>query len=122
MDQCTHLGFTHKYPRPAVTSDSVVITKEEFPKILLIQRGNETFKDYWAFPRGFMEMDETIEQCAVRELEEETGIKLDFSDLTLLGVYSKVDRDPRDRTVSVAYNQIKFARGHSSRQYKGVRG
>ena len=99
----TIMAYTYKYPRPAVTTDCVVITKEKLPKILLIQRGNEPFKDYWAFPGGFMEMDETIEQCAVRELEEETGIRIDISDLTLLGVYSKVDRDPRGRTISVAY-------------------
>lgn len=97
------MEYTYKYPRPAVTADCVVMTKEEHPKVLLILRGNEPFKDYWAFPGGFMNMDETIEQCAVRELEEETGIKLKISDLTLLGVYSKVDRDPRGRTLSVTF-------------------
>ena len=97
------MGYTYKYPRPAVTADLVVIAREKFPKVLVIHRANEPFKGHWALPGGFMEMDETIEQCAVRELEEETGIKIKTSDLTLLGVYSKVDRDPRGRTISVAF-------------------
>ena len=95
------MEYTYKYPRPAVTADSVVITREEQPKVLLIQRGNEPFKGNWAFPGGFMNMDETTEQCAIRELEEETGLQV--TDLKQIGAYSKVDRDPRGRTVSVAY-------------------
>ena len=95
------MTFTYEYPRPAVTADCVVIAKEKEPKVLLIQRGNEPFKGCWAFPGGFMNMDETTEQCAVRELEEETGLKV--SDIQQIGAYSKVDRDPRGRTVTVAY-------------------
>ena len=98
------MSYTYKYPRPAVTADCVVITKENEPKVLLIQRGNEPFKGPWAFPGGFMNMDETTEQCAVRELEEETGLKI--SEIKQIGAYSKVDRDPRGRTVTVAYLAI----------------
>ena len=70
------MAYTYKYPRPAVTADCVVITKEAEPKVLLIQRGDQPFKGGWAFPGGFMNMDETTEQCAIRELEEETGLRL----------------------------------------------
>ena len=59
------MAYTYKYPRPAVTADCVVITKEAEPKVLLIQRGDQPFKGGWAFPGGFMNMDETTEQCAV---------------------------------------------------------
>ena len=96
--------YSYKYPRPAVTSDCVVITKEKVPKVLLIQRGSEPFKGAWAFPGGFMEIDETTEQCAIRELEEETGLVV--TDIHQIGAYSKVDRDPRGRTITVAYLSI----------------
>ena len=69
------MEYIYKYPRPAVTADCIVITKEAEPKVLLIERGDEPFKGCWAFPGGFMNMDETTEQCAIRELEEETGLK-----------------------------------------------
>jgi len=95
------MAYTYKYPRPAVTADCVVITNEQQPKVLLIQRGNEPFKGCWAFPGGFMDMDKTTEHCAVRELKEETGLAV--SDLHQIGTYSKIDRDPRGRTISVAY-------------------
>ena len=98
------MSYTYKYPRPAVTADCDVITHEAEPRVLLIKRGGEPFKDCWAIPGGFMEMNETTEQCAVRELKEETNIVI--SDLHQIGVYSKVDRDPRGRTVSVAYLAI----------------
>ena len=98
------MSYTYEYPRPAVTADCVVITKENEPQVLLIQRGNEPFKGCWAFPGGFMNMDETTEQCAVRELEEETGLKV--TEIKQIGAYSRVDRDPRGRTITVAYLAI----------------
>ena len=81
-----------------------MITREAEPKVLLIQRGDQPFKGGWAFPGGFMNMDETTEQCAIRELEEETGLRL--SNVHQIGAYSKVDRDPRGRTITVAYLAI----------------
>ncbi len=48
-----------------------------------------------------MNMDETTEQCAFRELEEETGLKI--GEVHQIGAYSRVDRDPRGRTITVAY-------------------
>ena len=95
------MAYEYKYPRPAVTADAVVITKKEPQKVLLIERGGEPFKGCWAFPGGFMNMDETAEQCAFRELEEETGLQL--TEAKQIGCYSDVDRDPRGRTLSVAY-------------------
>ena len=98
------MAYAYKYPRPAVTADCIVISKEPVPKVLLIERGDEPFKGCWAFPGGFMNMDETTEQCAIRELEEETGLHI--SEVHQIGAYSKVDRDPRGRTVTVAYLAI----------------
>jgi 8-oxo-dGTP diphosphatase len=98
------MAYTYKYPRPAVTADCIVITKEAEPEVLLIQRGFDPYKGCWAFPGGFMNMDETTEQCAIRELEEETGLKV--TNIHQIGAYSKVDRDPRGRTITVAYLAI----------------
>lgn len=95
------MAYTYKYPRLAVTADCIVITKEAEPKVLLIERGGEPFKGCWALPGGFMNMDETTEQCAFRELEEETGLKI--GEVHQIGAYSRVDRDPRGRTITVAY-------------------
>ena len=98
------MDYTYKYPRPAVTADCVVMTDEPLPKVLLIKRGAEPFKGAWAFPGGFINMNETTEQCAIRELEEETGLKV--ATVHQIGAYSKVDRDPRGRTITVAYIAI----------------
>ena len=98
------MTYTYKYPRPAVTGDCIVITKEVDAKVLLIQRADEPYKGCWAFPGGFLNMDETTEQCAIRELEEETGLKV--NDVHQIGAYSKVDRDPRGRIITVAYLAI----------------
>ena len=93
--------YCYKYPRPAVTVDCIVFTKENTPRVLLIERGSDPYKGCWAFPGGFLDMDETTEQCAIRELKEETG--LEVTDVQQIGTYSKVDRDPRGRTITVAY-------------------
>lgn len=95
------MSYTYEYPRPALTADVVVITREAEPKVLLIERGNEPYKGCWAFPGGFMNMDETTEQCAIRELNEETNLVINH--LRQIGTYSKVERDPRGRTITVAY-------------------
>ena len=97
------MAYTYKYPRPAVTADCIVITREEQPRVLLIERGHDPYKGYWAFPGGFLNMDETTEQCAIRELKEETGLNALARDLKEIGVYSEVARDPRGRVISVAY-------------------
>ena len=98
------MAYTYKYPRPGVTADCIVITKEVDAKVLLIQRGDNPYKGCWAFPGGFMNMDETTEQCAIRELKEETGLKVNI--IHQIGAFSKVDRDPRGRTITVAYLAI----------------
>ena len=79
------MTYTYKYPRPAVTGDCIVITKEVDAKVLLIQRADEPYKGCWAFPGGFLNMDETTEQCAIRELEEETGLKVNDAPISVLG-------------------------------------
>lgn len=93
--------YTYEYPRPMLTADCMVTNSRG--EVLLVRRGNDPFKGCWALPGGFMEMDETIEHCAVRELEEETGLKVSEKDLRLIGVYSAPGRDPRGRTVTAAY-------------------
>ncbi|MBR1464581.1 MAG: NUDIX hydrolase [Prevotella sp.] len=98
------MAYTYKYPRPAVTADCVVFTAGMEPQVLLIQRGNEPFKGKWALPGGFMNMDETAEQCAKRELMEETGVCV--NEVKQIGAYSEVDRDPRGRTVTVAFLSV----------------
>lgn len=94
--------YCYEYPRPSVTSDCVIFGFDGSElKILLIERGLEPYKGYWALPGGFMRMDESIEQCASRELREETNI----SDVYLeqLQVFSRPDRDPRGRVMTVAF-------------------
>ena len=86
-----------------MTADCVVtaIGDDGRRRVLLIQRNNDPYKGCWAFPGGFMEMDETLEQCACRELKEETGLEVE--NLQELKSFSTVDRDPRGRTVTVAF-------------------
>ena len=92
----------YDYPRPAVSADCVLFGFNGADlSILLVERGKEPFKGKWAFPGGFLDMDETTTECAQRELKEETGI--DRADLEQLDVFSDVDRDPRGRVITVAY-------------------
>ena len=94
--------YAYQYPRASVTADAVLFAEKEGQMyVLLIQRGNDPYKGYWAFPGGFLNMDETVARCAERELEEETGIVL--TGMQLAGVYSDVERDPRGRVITAAY-------------------
>ena len=86
----------------AVTVDAVVLNNQNNkPKVLLIKRKNDPFENKWAIPGGFLEKDENLEYGAKRELEEETGLKIDT--LIQLKTYGGVDRDPRGRTISIAF-------------------
>jgi hydrolase, NUDIX family len=97
--------YTYKYPHPAVTADCLVFAHTESGlELLLIQRRNEPCKGKWAFPGGFMNIDETTADAARRELEEETGLVVDG--LHRVGVFDAVDRDPRERVITVAYYTI----------------
>ena len=97
--------YAYEYPRASVTADAVLFAEKDGQMyVLLIQRGNEPYKGYWAFPGGFLNMDETVAHCAERELEEETGIVL--TGMQLVGVYSDVERDPRGRVITAAYTAM----------------
>ena len=97
--------YAYQYPRASVTADAVLFAEKEGQMyVLLIKRGNEPYKGYWAFPGGFLNMDETVAHCAERELEEETGIVL--TGMQLSGIYSDVKRDPRGRVITAAYTAM----------------
>src|SRR5256714_11111221 len=96
------MAFTYQYPRAALTVDCVVFGFDEGElKVLLIERALEPFKGKWALPGGFVRVDETLDEAARRELQEETGLRNVF--LEQLYTFGAVDRDPRERVVSVAY-------------------
>ena len=97
--------YTYNYPHPAVTADCIVFVRtDEGMKLLLIQRKNEPCKGKWAFPGGFMDIDETTVDAARRELKEETGLVV--GELHRVGIFDAVDRDPRERIITVAYYTI----------------
>lgn len=97
------MSHTYKYPRPALTVDCIVfgLDAQQKLKVMLIMRDIPPFEGKWAIPGGFVRMDETLEQAALRELQEETGIHDVF--LEQLYTFGELDRDPRDRTITVAY-------------------
>jgi 8-oxo-dGTP diphosphatase len=94
---------TYEYPRPALTVDCIVfgLDSELDLKIMLIKRDIPPFQGQWAIPGGFVRMDENLEAAALRELQEETGIHDVF--LEQLYTFGDLERDPRDRTVTVSY-------------------
>jgi 8-oxo-dGTP diphosphatase len=94
--------YTYNYPRAALTVDAIAFVKEgNSVFVLLIERGREPFKNKWALPGGFIEMDETLETACKRELLEETGLAVEK--MTQFKTYDAIDRDPRHRTISVIY-------------------
>jgi 8-oxo-dGTP diphosphatase len=84
---------------PLLTVDCVVFDRND--RLLLIKRKNPPFKDKYALPGGFVDVGETVEAAALRELREETGIE--GSIVRLIGVYSDPKRDPRGHAVSIAF-------------------
>jgi 8-oxo-dGTP diphosphatase len=85
-----------------VAADAMVFSKSAAGlQLLLVKRKNDPDKGMWALPGGFVEDDEELEAAAIRELEEETSLKLPA--MTQLHTFGKVGRDPRGRTVSVTH-------------------
>jgi 8-oxo-dGTP diphosphatase len=116
--------YIYEYPHPAITADCVVFgydTKEI--KVLLIKRGKEkeasstAYVGEWALPGGFMDVmrDRSIVHTAIRELEEETNLSLDVDDLKEVGSFSDINRDPRERVVTIAhYALVKMSQVQAS--------
>jgi 8-oxo-dGTP diphosphatase len=92
---------TYDYPRPALTVDVAIVTREARPRVLLIRRKKDPFAGSWALPGGFVDENERLSDAAQRELVEETGVTV--ADLEQLYTAGDPGRDPRGWTVSVAY-------------------
>ena len=97
------MPYTYEYPRPSITVDCIIFGLDDSQqlKVLLIQRDRDPFAGKWALPGGFVEMDESLEDAARRELQEETGVENVF--MEQLYTFGTPGRDPRGRVISVAY-------------------
>ncbi|MEL6534091.1 MAG: NUDIX hydrolase [Bacteroidota bacterium] len=100
-------SYTYPYPRPMVTVDAVILRPGELEtwEILLIERGNPPFAGQWALPGGYLDMKEDLHTGAKRELVEETGLQVERP-MTQLGAYGDPKRDPRGRTITIAYGIV----------------
>ncbi|MBC7100629.1 NUDIX hydrolase [Methanothermobacter tenebrarum] len=87
------------YKNPLLTVDIVIICPDD--NIILIKRKKNPYKGFWAIPGGFVEYGEKVEEAALREAYEETGLKVELDHL--LGVYSDPDRDPRGHVISICF-------------------
>ena len=87
-----------KRKTPLITVDGIVLVND---KIVLVKRLNEPFKGCWALPGGFVEYGETVEKAVKREIQEETGLKVEI--IKLVGVYSDPNRDPRGHVISICF-------------------
>lgn len=96
------LKYSYKYPHPSVTTDCVIFGFDGVKlKVLLVERGMALYKGRWAFPGGFLNMDESAEEGALRELKEETGLEGAY--IRQFHTFSAPQRDPRERVITIAY-------------------
>jgi len=102
MDNNQPQQYCYRYPHPAVTTDCVVFGYDGLHiNLLLVKRGRDPYKDCWALPGGFLNIDEDAPDGARRELIEETGLQV--TNIEQLGAFTAPDRDPRERIISIAY-------------------
>lgn len=96
--------YCYKYPHPAVSVDCIVVCRDDDNnvRVLLIKRKNDPYKDCWAFPGGFVEMQESAEEAVRRELQEETTIA-GIKEFHQFHTYSEPDRDPRERVITIVF-------------------
>ncbi len=106
------MPYTYDYPHPALTVDCVVFGFEasKVLKVLLIKRQQPPYKGTWSLPGGFVQMEESVDAAAVRELREETGVSNVF--LEQLYTFGAPHRDPRERVISVAYYALINLQAH----------
>lgn len=90
--------YTYQYPRYKITCDVACVCNG---RLLIIKRGRDPGRGLFALPGGNLEVDELLEDCARRELREETGIVA--GRLELIGNFDALDRAPGDRSVSCVY-------------------
>ena len=96
------LKFRYKYPHPSVTTDCVIFGFDGNKlEVLLVKRGIDPFKGNWALPGGFVRMEESAEEGALRELQEETGLCEAY--IRQFHTFSAPNRDPRERVITIAY-------------------
>jgi 8-oxo-dGTP diphosphatase len=108
------MAFTYEYPRAALAVDCVVFGLDASDlKVLLVQRQLPPFEHAWALPGGFVRVDETVDTAARRELAEEAGVADVF--LEQLYTFGDLDRDPRERVVTVAYYALAKLADHKVR-------
>lgn len=94
--------YQYKYPHPSVTTDCVIFGFDGNKlQVLLVKRGIEPYKGKWAFPGGFLKLDESAREGALRELREETGLTDAY--IKQLHTFSEPERDPRERVITIAY-------------------
>ena len=107
------MTYTYQYSRPNLAVDCVVFGLDEPNelKVMLIRRSLPPFQDQWALPGGFVRIDESVDAAARRELQEETGLQDVF--LEQLYTFGAIDRDPRERVVTIAYYALVNLKEHS---------
>lgn len=103
------MPYTYEYPHAANTADCIVFALDkDILRVLMVERGGEPYKGCWAFPGGFMNMDESIEETALRELKEETAVE--NVSMEQLYTFSAPGRDPRERVLTTTfYTVVRFS-------------
>ncbi len=90
------------YEQPGVTVDLVIFTvNQDALKVMLVKRAEDPFSGDWSLPGGFLKLGESLEEAALRVLEEKTGVKEVY--LEQLYTFGEPERDPRARVITVAY-------------------